>query len=387
MVASMVAPICAAMGFAALMNATGCDTHLVHMLLAPVRRVRWLVMPGGILAAYFVNMAVPSQTSTAAALGPILVPLLLASGNTPTVAGAALILGASFGGDLLNPGAQDVQAVAGVANLSAPALSARVIPASILGAVMAATVFSVLNRPGRQLPEEATTNGLKVAVPAEEAAIRVDPVKALIPLLPIALLLLGYAGWAPLRWLVTPPPGDEWRALANALPVVRAMLIGAAVGVLVCWRETQRLTRSFFEGMGVAYGSIISLTITAQCFGAGIAAIGVAEALLRAARETGALAVLAGGFPWALAALSGSGSGPVLTFAEAFLRHVDTHHDPVRLAAVACFGGAFGRTMSPVAAVVVYSSGLVGVPPVPLIKRVLPALLAGAGVAMTLAVV
>src|SRR5438874_484333 len=64
MVAAMVAPICAAMGFAAVLGATGCDRHLVHLLLLPVRRFRWLVLPGGIAAAYLVNMAVPSQTST-----------------------------------------------------------------------------------------------------------------------------------------------------------------------------------------------------------------------------------------------------------------------------------------------------------------------------------
>ena len=40
MVAGMVAPICAAMGFAAVLSATGCDRHLVHMLLAPIRRAR-----------------------------------------------------------------------------------------------------------------------------------------------------------------------------------------------------------------------------------------------------------------------------------------------------------------------------------------------------------
>src|SRR4051812_31863958 len=35
MVAAMVAPICAAMGFAAVLNRTGCDRHLVHLLLVP----------------------------------------------------------------------------------------------------------------------------------------------------------------------------------------------------------------------------------------------------------------------------------------------------------------------------------------------------------------
>ena len=98
MVAAMVAPICAAMGFAAVLAETGCDRHLVHLLLRPLRRARRAVLPGGIAAAYVVNLAVPSQASTAAMLGPILLPLLVASGLRPAVAGAALVLGSSFGG-------------------------------------------------------------------------------------------------------------------------------------------------------------------------------------------------------------------------------------------------------------------------------------------------
>jgi DcuC family C4-dicarboxylate transporter len=385
MVAAMVAPICASMGFAALMNATGCDRHLVHALLAPVRRFRWLVTPGGILAAYLVNMAVPSQASTAAAMGPILVPLFIASGRTPAVAGAALILGASFGGDLLNPGAQDVQAVAGSANLSAAELSARVIPASLAGILVATVVFTLVHWRRREEavdPEEAVL----VPIAVDEPGLRVNPIKALIPIVPIALLLAAYGGWAPLAWLVATPPGDEWRPLAGALPVVRAMLIGALLGVAVAWREISALTRSFFDGMGAAYASIISLTITAQCFGAGVAAIGLADALLRAATATNALAPLAAGFPWALSTLSGSGSGPILAFAQTFLTQVGPEAAPVTLGALACFGGAFGRTMSPVSAVVVYGSGLVRQQPLTVIRHLLPALLAGAAVSLALAV-
>jgi C4-dicarboxylate transporter, DcuC family len=382
MVVAMVAPICAAMGFAAVMTATGCDRHLVHLLLAPVRRFRWLVVPGGILAAYLVNMAVPSQTSTAAALGPILVPLLLASGYSAAVAGAALVLGSSFGGDLLNPGAQDVQAIAGVVALSAPALSARIIPASIAGAVSAAVVFTLMNR-----PENGGNNAQPLVHAPEEngAPFRLDPVRALIPLVPIALLLLAYGGFPPLDWLVRPPEGEEWKPLANALPVVRAMLIGSLLAAIVAFRDIQRLTRSLFEGMGSGYGGIISLTITAQCFGAGIAAIGLSDALLNLARATGALTLLSAGFPWALSVLSGSGSGPILAFAQAFLAQLEETQDTVTMAALACFGGAFGRTMSPVSAVVVYSAGLVGLSPVVVIRRFLPALLVGAAVSLGLA--
>jgi DcuC family C4-dicarboxylate transporter len=383
MVSSMVAPICAAMGFAMVMTVTGCDKHLVHLLLTPIRRARFLVLPGGILVAYFVNMAVASQTSTAAALGPILIPLLLASGYSPIVAGAALLLGASFGGELLNPGAQDIQAIAAATDLPASELSRRIVPASITGAVAATFVFTLLNWRTSSDPLEASQP--EAAAPIEE--FRVNPLRAIIPLVPIALLLLGYGGFPWLRWLVAVPDAPEWKALANALPVVRALLIGAALAALVSLREISQLAKSLFDGMGAGYANVISLTITAQCFGAGIAAVGLSEVLLNAATKTGALKLLAIGFPWALSVLSGSGSGPILVFAQTFLTQMNgSDHETAKLAALACFGGTFGRTMSPVAAVVVYSSGLVGVSPIPLVRKILPGLLLGAVVAMLLAV-
>jgi len=122
------------------------------------------------------------------------------------------------------------------------------------------------------------------------------------------------------------------------------MLIGAGLAALVAWREVSAVTRSLFDGMGTAYGGIISLTITAQCFGAGIGAVGLAEVLLQQARASDTLGLLAGGFPWALATLSGSGSGPILAFAQTFLVGLDGSDASVRLGALACLGGAFGRT-------------------------------------------
>ena len=396
MVAGMVAPICAAMGFAAVVSATGCDKHLVHLLLGPIRKARGLMLPGGIMVAYLVNMAVSSQTSTAAAIGPILVPLLLAAGYTRAVAGAALLLGASFGGDLLNPGAQDVVAIASVAHIPASDLSTLVIPASLAGAFAACIVFAALNWRGRNangaedggcengtMPGALHASGLELAADHEDFKVRLD--YAFVPTSPILLLLLGYAGFPPLEFLIRPPEGPEWRPLSGALPIVRAMLIGVILALIVARDDVQQGVKNLFRGIGEAYGTIISLTITAQCFGAGVAAVGLSATLLEFARATGSLPALAAGFPWALALLSGSGSGPILTFAQTFLPGLDALEGATRLAALACFGGAFGRTMSPVAAVVVYCAGLVGISPIVLVKRLLPALAAGAVVSLTVA--
>src|SRR5688500_20333590 len=71
MVTAMVAPICASMGFAALMHATGCDRHLVHALLAPRLRLGWLVVPGGSLSAHVVAPAWPAPGPTSSPLPPL----------------------------------------------------------------------------------------------------------------------------------------------------------------------------------------------------------------------------------------------------------------------------------------------------------------------------
>ncbi|MET0384470.1 MAG: C4-dicarboxylate transporter DcuC [Polyangiales bacterium] len=378
MVAGMVAPICAAMGFAAVMRATACDTHLVRLLTAPLTALRWALVPAGILVAYVVNVAIPSQTSTAAALGPILVPLLLASGHTQLTAGAALVIGSSFGGDLLNPGAQDVLVIAAKAGVSATELSSRLAPASAAGVLVAAVLFAMLNL-------RRTQTALPVAA-VDPNAPRIHLGKALIPLLPVALVFAAYGGVPALDWLIAPTQDPVAPEIAKQLPVVRAMLIGATVALVVSYRQAQPMTRAFFEGMGAAYANIISLTIAAQCFGAGLAALSIDRLLFSLAKQSHAVSLLSGAFPWALSVLTGSGSGPIQTFAETILTQVDAPHEATVLGAVACLGGALGRTMSPVAAVVVYSASLVGVSPRDLVQKLLPSLAAGAAVAFAVAV-
>lgn len=370
MVAGVVAPICTAMGFAAVLSATGCDRHLVAALTAPLSRAGALLLPGSVLAAYLVNLAVPSQASTAAALGPVLLPLLRGAGFSPLVAAATLVLGASFGGDLLNPGAQDIQAVAGSTGLEAVTIHQRILPASLAGVVTAALAMQLWHGHERSAP----------AVHAEP--LHLDPVRAFVPLLPVTLLLLAHAGTPGLGWLLTASEGT----VGAGLGVVTAMLIGVLAAALLSWRELRAVSKSFFEGMGHAYASVISLTIAAQCFGAGLKAIGLAQALLELVGDNRSLAVvLAFGFPWALAFLSGSGSGPILTFAQTFLGRIDPAHNPPLLAALACLGGAFGRTTSPVSAVVIYTAGLAEVEPLKLVRTLARPLLVGALVALVTA--
>src|SRR5690349_20096012 len=54
-------PICSAMGFAYVLRHTGCDQHLVQLLVRPLRRVRVFLIPGTVLVGFLVNVPVVSQ--------------------------------------------------------------------------------------------------------------------------------------------------------------------------------------------------------------------------------------------------------------------------------------------------------------------------------------
>src|SRR5262249_16468017 len=113
-----VIPICTAMGFAYVLRHTGCDQHLVQLLVKPVRLLRWFLVPGAVLIGFLVNVPIISQTSTAVTIGPVLVPLLCAARLHPATIGAALLLGTSLGGELCNPGAPELQTVSNTLQIS-----------------------------------------------------------------------------------------------------------------------------------------------------------------------------------------------------------------------------------------------------------------------------
>ncbi len=50
--AGLISVILPAMGFAAVMEMTGCDRHLVKLVTAPFIRVRPLLVPGAVLATF-----------------------------------------------------------------------------------------------------------------------------------------------------------------------------------------------------------------------------------------------------------------------------------------------------------------------------------------------
>jgi DcuC family C4-dicarboxylate transporter len=442
-----VVPICCAMGFAYVLRHTQCDRHLVHLLVDPLRRVRALLIPGTVLVGFLVNIPVISQTSTAVTIGAVLIPLLLAARISPITVGAALLLGSSIGGELLNPGAPELRTTAEEtrkAVAAAPRASAAldgagrvgrvlhrsgVLPASgqaplahppskgadlarvsaavsQTGAECAARVFPLLLAQlavatalfwfwsARYEARYWTTPGANGQTALQtEPHFQVNLIKALVPLVPL-ILLFGTARpfeliAVPKGWLVKDPESQADLLRFDSRLIGAAMLVGVAVAALVARRTALGVARAFFEGTGYAFTNIISLIVTATCLGEGVKLIGLADLIGRLVTDWPSLLMpVAGLLPWGFAVLCGSGMAATQSLFRFFAQPaLSMHIDPAHAGAVVSIAAAAGRTMSPVAAVTLMCATLTGTNPVHLIKRVAVPLFIGVLVVIILAAI
>ena len=361
-----VGPICTALAFSSVLSVTGCDREMVRLLMRPLRQVPWALVPGGCIVGFLTNSAITSQTGAAAAVGPILVPLLLAAGVPPIMAGATLVLGCSGGGNLLNMGEPDFVAIRDSTGFKPDAVLRAMALPEIVSFLTAVAVLSAWARRSAAAPVAEEMPG--------EVDAPIDLVKALLPPLPVILLLA----------LMKDIPLQPWTGVharyPDGFPVSHAMILCTMIALLVTRKEISAQARAFFEGMGKAYANIISLIITGRCFVEGITAVGMITTLIKVVSGRGLLGrFLSMTFPWVLAVVSGSGIAPCVSFCKAVLPSVAAL-DPaaaLNLGVLAAVASNFGRTMSPVAAVVMFASTLVKVSPIEIVKRTAPPLLAG----------
>ena len=368
-------PICSALGFARVLRQSECDRHLLLLLLRPIQSVRWLLIPGSVGVGFLVNIAVISQTGTAIAVATVLIPLMRSVGIKPAVIGATLVLGASIGGELLNPGAPELQSV--VKRLSTPdapvdatAMQPVLAPLLAIQLVVATLVYWWLV--GREPREEPTVQ--------RSEGERINLFKAMVPILPLALLLTG---GAPLNWFHVP---DAWivdpakpEAYGSRL-IGASMIVGCVFAVLAAPRIWRTAVLTFFQGVGYALANIISIIVAANCFGTGIKSLNLAAWVGSLTKmRPGMIWPVAGTLSFLFAVVSGSGMAATESLYRFFARGDWPLEGNLAVGAVTSIAAAAGRTTSPAAAVLLVCAPLIGVEPMAILRRVcLPLVIATA---------
>ena len=353
---SLVPTICTVMGFSYVMRLTTCDQHLVQSISGILKRGRAILVPISFFLTWWISLAIPSASGCSAAVGSILIPTLIAAGVHPAMAAATVLAGTW--GSAISPGNAHNPFVADLAGTDMMTVIINETPASVIASiacVVVMTAYAVLRKEGateeRRLAylKEIGEEGVK------EASFHVRPLLAIVPLVPLFLLILG----------------SKQVGLLPEISVPLSMLIGVALGFLVTLQDAQEICRKFFEGMGNAYADVIGLIVCASVFTTGMTAIGLTGALTELMEGSQAAAAAAGTFgPFFIAVISGSGdaaafafNGAITPFAEQFGLSI------MDLGSLAQIAGAMGRSMSPIAGAAIICAGLAKVNPIEVSKR------------------
>lgn len=353
---SLVPTICTVMGFSYVMRLTTCDQHLVQSISGILKRGRAILVPISFFLTWWISLAIPSASGCSAAVGSILIPTLIAAGVHPAMAAATVLAGTW--GSAISPGNAHNPFVADLAGTDMMTVIINETPASVIASiacVVVMTAYAVLRKEGAT--EERRLAYLKEIGEegAKKASFHVRPLLAIVPLVPLFLLILG----------------SKQVGLLPEISVPLSMLIGVALGFLVTLKDAQEICRKFFEGMGNAYADVIGLIVCASVFTTGMTAIGLTGALTELMEGSQAAAAAAGTFgPFFIAVISGSGdaaafafNGAITPFAEQFGLSI------MDLGSLAQIAGAMGRSMSPIAGAAIICAGLAKVNPIEVSKR------------------
>ncbi len=377
-IAGLISVILPVMGFAAVMELTGCNSHLVRLLTQPLLKIQMIVIPGAMLVTFVINMAIPSAAGCTAAVGVILIPAMMAAGIHPAMAAAA-VFGGTWG-SVWSPGSPHPAMIAKIANTSVINVILAHKTASILAALLVAVLLFIEARLFRQdrdwTREKAGASLSESPAGTRAAAAKVSVVRALIPMVPLALLIL-----------TAPQLGLTPKLYPKGMSVLESMLLGSALGMLVTWTSPTKSLIEFFDAMGRAYSFVIGIIIAAGVFIGGLNAAGVIDALIEGLKASkSAVPFLATFGPMLVAFLSGSGDAATIAFNTAVTPHAAQFGiGPVDLGNLAWIGGALGRSMSPVAAAGIIAAGFAGVNPFELAKRnAIPMLAAAVAVMLIL---
>lgn len=358
--------IIAVMGFAMVMKVTECDKHLIHLLAKGLKRVGPLLIPGATIVTLFINTSITSSAGCSAAVGSILIPLMISAGIHPAIAGAAIYAGTY--GAMFNPGYAQVAIIADVSQQAPMTIVANhfmpLLACGLIGA-FSLLVFAYLRKEdkGCSIVEKNTENV------TEE--LKISFLRAIVPIIPLVILILGSTSMVP---------------AFKPLGISHAMIIGVFCAFIVTRVSPAKISKEFWQGVGNSFGHVFGIIICSLVFVGGMNEIGLIKALTNAMISNPAIAKISSAFgPFILGIMCGSGDASAVAFNKAVT--VDAAQfglSAMNMGSMAAIGGALGRTMSPIAGGLIICATLAGVSPMEVAKRNAPGMVIACMVCMLL---
>ncbi|MES3500148.1 C4-dicarboxylate transporter DcuC [Citrobacter portucalensis] len=368
--------IMAAGGFASYMDHIKASNAMVNMCIRPLQVIKapYLILALGYICAQLLHVAISSAAGLAMLLLVTFFPVLVRLGVSKASAAAMIGLCAFM----------DLGPAVGTANLAAKhaGMESAIyfahyqMPVAVV--VMLAVAVVIYFTAKYFDKKDGFVPGAQSVAQAEEEGRKVPAIYALLPVLPVVLVLV----FSPLV------------IKSIKIDVVTAMILGAVVAFffeLVATRDFKSCCKGiqvFFKGMGSMFTSIVSLLVCADIYAQGLQKIGAVDYLLQSVQNAGlgftSMTLVMTALVGVTAVLTGSGvaaffsfSGLAPSIAAKFGESAVNMILPMQLMA------GMGRSMSPVAGIIIAVSKAGECSPFMIVRRtLLPAL---AGIAAMLA--
>lgn len=354
----LVPIIVSAMGFAHVMSFTECDKHFSYFALQYVIKCRALLIPGTVVVIWVFNIAITSAAGLCAAVGPIIIPVLIRAGIHPALAAATFLTGSW--GLVMSVGAPHNAVISKLSGTDVASLVIQNAAAAAAGLVVccvAITLIALIRKENKGYIREAAANGEIENI----SQFKISYIKVIMPLLPVVMILLG----------------SKQIGILPPFTVPQAMILCTILAFFVTRLNPAEITKRFYLGLGESFGFIISLIAAATAFAGGMQALGLTNELVNVMKSSTAVAKLAGAFgPLVIAVLSGSGDAAVMAFNASITPHAPAFGLKIdQLGMLAHFSGILGRAISPVAGATIICAQIAAVNPFEISKRVAPVLI------------
>ncbi len=365
--ASLGLTIMACGGFATYMSHIGASEALVKLAVKPISRFRspYVVLALCYLLSVVLQMFVTSATGLGLLLMVTLYPVLRNIGLSAASAVAVIASPAAFeiGVTQVNANFAASQSGMGITEYFLGYQAWVTVPMALAAAALHFFWQRRCDIKAGYIAAEHVGEGIEKS-DGEENKPAAPALYALLPMIPFFLLLTFS------KMMVT----------SIKMNLVMAMLISVFAGMACELLRTRNVKESlagfdkFLNGMGAVFGPVVGLIIGAEVFATGLKHIGAIDSLLGSAQGLGINAGVMAVFMACLIAISaimmGSGNAAFLSFATLAPDVAKSFGVPaVTMLLPMNFAASMGRSMSPIAAVVIACAGIAKISPFEVVKR------------------
>lgn len=355
--------------FAKYMDHIGASTALVKLSIKPLQKLNspYIVLALSYVIGQILNVFIPSASGLGVLLMVTVYPIVVSLGVSSLAAtavigtSACLDLGPASGNAVLASKTAEMDAALYFANYQIPVAIATVIVITILHYFV-----------NKKMDSKLEVAESKADLESKEEDKQVPKFYAFLPIIPLLIILM-----------FSPLTGSSIK-----IGVVEAMFMSITLSMIIegvrrrAFKSTLAELKIIFTAMGSQFANVITLIVAGEFFALGLTKIGVISALIDSTKSAGL-----GAQPMILvmtaiivvsSILMGSGNAPFFAFAAlapAVAASVDLN--PIVMLMPMQLSAGIARSVSPITAVIVAVSGILGVSPFEVVKRTAIPMLGG----------